>query len=709
MNTLETARVGMTPPDYTTVAAAFWNTINGLGAYCDRIDHNANTRYCVWAGQAADGRKHGGRDHPAFPWEGASDQRAFVADDCIEGNVAVLLNALRDSNVIATPTEGGDILRAKTVSVFMRWMRSRMTELEREAEILANFQQETGTAVAHVYWSRKRARRRLKLDAVTLYKTAPALADMVAAAGAGEDMAQNAADVLGAVYPDNKRATLLKAVQAIARGEDAYVTQLATIEDRPRVKAYAFGRNLFVPIGTDELQNAPYIFKVDNYTPAQLRAKVDSDGWNAEWVERAIGRVGDESVYAAAKDNTRFQAMCASAAQQGLVQVVTAFLKTVDDDGIESVVYAVLLPNDGVLQGQAPYAMCESLDTEPVRYPFIEFRREAVSRRLLEARGIPEIAASVQNEVKVQRDARVDRTSLATVPPMLFRAGMFSATAPVEWGPGKQIPLKRLDDVRWADAPRPDTGSLEIERTLLGELRRRFGYAQTEADERDTRARERKLVMAWLQGWRDVFRMVWDLHRQYGREEEVFRVSGSVSDTPERLTREDAQTAYDFTVTLSTLDPEDMTDRLKAFAQIASQFDRDNRVDWAEFCAVALGNIDPSLASRLLRPQQAATSAEMAATRQDLAQIWAGMDIDVAQNANPTLRLQMLDEYVRGSQNIPAQDVQARLQNDPVFAARLNKYRAQLQFIGQQRQNAVTGMLGTPSGNMTPPPVNTEA
>lgn len=707
MDNLETAQTGMSPPDVNEVRRAFATTVGEMGAYCQQIDRNADTRFCIWNGQTPDGRKHGGWNTPAFPFEGASDLRVFVADDCVEGNVATLVNALRDSRVIATPTEGGDISRAKTVSTFMQWMRERMTELEREAEILANFQQEKGVGVAHVFWSRKYAMRRVKMDIADFYKQYPMFVDLIAAAAVSEDSAQVAAEELSLLFPDSSQATIRRAIKALIRGEDVVFTQKTIVEDRPRIKAYAVGLNLFLPMGTDDLQAAPYIFKVDAYTPQQLRSFVQTNGWNADWVERAVKQAGVESVPEEARENERFQAMAQNAAHNNLVQVVSAYIRTVDDDGVESIMYAVFLPvGNGGFDGKSEYAICETIDSDPVKYPFVVFARESLSRRILEARGIPEITKHVQTEVKLQRDSRVDRTSLTTMPPLLVRSGVLRGTSTLPWGPGKQIPLQRLDDVRWADTPKSDNGSIEIENTLLSEVRRRFGgLAANDAQARDAIAREKKMVMSWLGGWREVFRMIWDLHRLYGHNEEVFRVAGNVSDLPESLTRQDAETAYDFNVTLSGLDPDDVTERLKAFAEIASKFDRNNRVDWGEFCAIALGNIDQSLTTRLLRPQQAATDAEIADTRNDLAQMWAGMDIDVPQNANPDLRLRILGEYLRGSDAIPARDVDLRMQNDPVFAARIQKYAKQLEFIKQQRQNAVTGVLGTPPGNMTPLPI----
>jgi hypothetical protein len=45
-------------------------------------------------------------------------------------------------------------------------------------------------------------------------------------------------------------------------------------------------------------------------------------------------------------------------------------------------------------------------------------------------------------------------------------------------------------------------------------------------------------------------------------------------------------------------------------------------------------------------------------------------------------------------------DIAQRLQQDETFAARIQKYAGQYQFMMQQAQNAITGRLGTQSARV---------
>jgi len=102
----------------------------------------------------------------------------------------------------------------------------------------------------------------------------------------------------------------------------------------------------------------------------------------------------------------------------------------------------------------------------------------------------------------------------------------------------------------------------------------------------------------------------------------------------------------------------------------------------------------------LIAPQQEATDKEIKETSADIAKIASGQVVNAPQNSNSQLRLQVLQQYVQGTEEIPAQDVQERLQQDEGFAARINQYVQALEFQQQQQRNALTGQLGVAPGNV---------
>ena len=74
--------------------------------------------------------------------------------------------------------------------------------------------------------------------------------------------------------------------------------------------------------------------------------------------------------------------------------------------------------------------------------------------------------------------------------------------------------------------------------------------------------------------------------------------------------------------------------------------------------------------------------------------------VNAPEGANSQLRLQVVQQWLQGTPEIPADDVQARMQDDEKFAQRIQTYVQQLEFQQTQQQNALVGQLGTAPGNV---------
>ena len=74
--------------------------------------------------------------------------------------------------------------------------------------------------------------------------------------------------------------------------------------------------------------------------------------------------------------------------------------------------------------------------------------------------------------------------------------------------------------------------------------------------------------------------------------------------------------------------------------------------------------------------------------------------VNAPEEANSQLRLQVVQQWIQGTPEIPAEDVQARMQEDEKFAQRIQTYVGQLEFQQQQQRNAMTGQLGAAPGNV---------
>ena len=102
---------------------------------------------------------------------------------------------------------------------------------------------------------------------------------------------------------------------------------------------------------------------------------------------------------------------------------------------------------------------------------------------------------------------------------------------------------------------------------------------------------------------------------------------------------------------------------------------------------------DPVLADRVLQPTEAAQEQVVKQVTDDLAKIFAGIEMPARPNG-AQIALTVIEQYASQP------DVAERLQSDEAFAARLEKYAGQYTFQMQQAQNAQIGRVGTEPAQM---------
>jgi hypothetical protein len=123
-------------------------------------------------------------------------------------------------------------------------------------------------------------------------------------------------------------------------------------------------------------------------------------------------------------------------------------------------------------------AKSEAMGYEHGQYPFIELPLERTSRPLIEARGVPELVATQQSEIKVQRDYRSDRASLTILPPLKVPANR--GKMEIVLGPAKQLPERRPGEFQWMAPPVNDMGTIEIEAATRRDVDEYFGIPRAD-------------------------------------------------------------------------------------------------------------------------------------------------------------------------------------------------------------------------------------
>ena len=288
-------------------------------------------------------------------------------------------------------------------------------------------------------------------------------------------------------------------------------------------------------------------------------------------------------------------------------------------------------------------------------------------------------------QIKTERDSRIDRASLATLPPLMHPAGR----PPSDWGPGRRVPYRRLGEIAWGPVPPMDQGSMEAEMSMRAQADRAVGL---DLESPLAAARQQFYIGKYLDHVRDVLAMAWKLFQRMGPDEVFFQVTGNPN--PQVMTKGSPDENFSITVSFDSLatDPETAETQLKNMVSLV-QLDRNGILDVNKLLEFTASSINPIFADYVLQPAEEAQQKVAKNVTDDLAKIFAGIEVP-AQPNGAQIAMQMVQAYVQQP------DVAQRAQQDEAFAARLQKYMGQYQMMMMQAQNAEIGRIGTAPAQM---------
>ena len=672
-------------PDITGLKNDLDRCRANLSYYLDQQETARDDRMNMWPGKGRYGQK---TDPDAFPWQGASDLSPQLINPLIDGDIAILKSALNKGNLIASPTESGDIMSAKMVTEFMRWRLSTMNELPREAGVAANYLLEQGVCFLGVYFSRevRRVYRPISLEEIS--SMSPELATAIA----DPDLKESVLELLQNAFPNLSKKRINKMFKEL---RDDGVTEIPTekvTKNRPVLRTYELGRDLIIDSNILDLQSARNLYCVHYYTPEQLKEKVLTEGWSEEFVDEVIENTTGDSDFTYTQGYAEaLGAYMAEAPEQyeGLIRIIVNYSRRIDEDGVPVCQITIFS------EQSEDYAKTYTMSVDAGEYPFVAITRETISRRLLDSRGYCEILRDYQLAVKTEMDSRRDRASLSTVPPIEQVVGRRVERI----GPGSVIPVRRRGEIGYLQIPPQSQASMEVEMQLRALANKMTGRPTGPEDQVEANIIRQQMVNNWLHGFSQIMKKMWALDRAYNQTI-WFRVTNNSQGM--NLVMDETGIEYDFNITFNTLnnDESKVIEKLETVGKIMASYDRQGTARYDVFLRTFLDAIDPNLAGQLIMPQQEATTKEIIETSNDIAKIASGQAVNPPQNANAQLRLQVLQQYLQGTEQIPADDVQQRLQQDEKFRQRMELYQKQLTFQIQQQQNAVTGRLGTQPGNV---------
>ena len=670
-------------PDIKTLRYAYDQIVTELEAYFDLCRTSYDDRRNYWPGKSRDHRKHGS---DAFPWEGASDSECHVIDERITRLVSLFMSSLKRANVRAFPVESSDIVRSKLVSGFLKWMVSSgyIPRFYREMELGANYLLERGILISYVGWHREDRRFLQNLSLQQISQISP---EVSAAIQSGEED-EALVELLIATFEGTTPKRAKKALKDLRKNGEAELPIVRRQINAPEVKTLAPDGDFFFPPYVTDPQRAPYCFWRTYYTPQELENKVITDGWDEGFVDYVIEHYRGVSIDSIEREQEgrRSISLTDNAYEaEELIEITYGYQRLIDqEDGSEGIYCTVFhrdFDGNEMAQGYAKFELLNGYED----YPVVVTKLSEDSKRLYDTNTIPSVLRGIQNQVKVERDSRIDRNSLATLPPILHPVGQ----APNDWGPGRMIPYRRKGDLDFAPTPAYNQGSLEMEQTQQTQADRLVGLDE---NSNISQIRQQFLVDKFLSHTAEVLRMAFKCFQRFGPDEVFFRVTG----TPDPLTFTKGNPDENFDILINfdvqNTDPETVKSKLAQFVQL-NQLNANNRLNVDSLLDIAAAEIDPVMADAVLQPVETAQQEVVQGVTDDLSKIYSGIE-QPARPAGASIAIQVIQQYSQQP------DIAQRLQTDPAFAERLQKYAGQYTFQVQQAQNAQIGRVGTAPAQM---------
>src|SRR6478736_1426654 len=668
-------------PDIGQLATSYQRCINDLGeSYFDQCRRSYEARRNIWKGKSDDHRKGG---ENAFPWKGASDQETHVVSERIDTHIALAKRALNQSHTKALAVKMESMPRASAMSAFYRWMRSNYIRgFQTEHELACNYGHEKGLMISYVGWEKKERTFKQDMSLEQIAATVPEIAELIVSGDYDDELAA----MLIEQWPKLKPAKAKKALRQLrAKGEaELYVSRSSLMDSRPYVCACAPDSEVFFPSYVTDPQRSPYIFWRRPYTAQEIEAAVATEGWDRDWADHVIEKCRGLGV---TELDTRAHAESltfgeSATGNEELYIIIKDYRRLIDeDDGSEGIYCTVFSPwitkeTDGVPQPYAKHELLNGYDD----YPFAVTRMSVDTARMYDLQTMPEKLRGAQNGIKVERDSRVDRASLATCPPRTGPVGK----PPSEWRPGGFIGERRKGEYGFAEAPRFDPGSIEVEQTLL---KMANGIAGLDPENPLTPVRQQFFVDKTLEHAVAVLNLAYKCFQRFGPDEIFFNVTG-VPDPIQLSNIQDDE--FNVTMTFDTLsnDPETMEARAKMMASIM-QMDPMGRIDKGKFIEFLAYSIDPAFAAHILLPAEENQQKVQRAITDDLTKIYSGVEVGAQPNGAQFALNVAIPQWAQQP------DVAQELQTNEALQQRLQKYVDQYQFQIQQAQNAVVGRIGT--------------
>lgn len=667
-----------------------------------------------WEGQTLDGRKHAGLDGELpFPYEGAADGRMRTCERVVNEFITIIEFAFDNAKVQAQSVR--EFAKAREVNQATRLLRWQISgpmrsDMQREIPLAIAWTGGYGSALLGVDWEQSRRLDWIEInlpDVDTLMQSrgnAPAMAWLMDAI---MDPNQEEALVallqqLSPILQQNKTEAR-KIIRYLRMEHVAKIPVANVFESRPRIVALRPMVDVIFPAEMDDPQSPDtrWMDRIYYVTETQAYDRIDTDGWDEQFVDEAVKRKGqmsnerwmkwtswERSRYAGEGYSPSVNGQSGPDSYRDLIEI-HEFRMRVHHFNVPCLYKTVFSPHVVGPDRQNPlYAKHGADENDHNKFPYAALRFEQLERPLLSSRGIPEICYTWEQEEKAQADGITDRTGLVLQPPLIVPKDRQNAVAG-QMRPGAVLGVTRPNEFQWMKLPQFDNTPILVQERVDTRIQNYFGWFGAKVDPDLKQVRRQRTAKRHLNQLGVAIDLILQLDKQYLPDDEVAAVVGNLQ-RPFHVSREDIAGAHQIsaTVDMQMLNEGYAMEKLDMLAK-AMPFNQGGTGNLNKIFSYLMETIDPDLADAVVDDSQTATARETQDERGAINAAFNGMESPLPMYGNHQLRLQTIMQDVFQSQN---PRMQQRLMQNPdtmeILKKRVEFHQNQIQ---QYQQNPQIG------------------
>lgn len=686
-----------------------------------RLDSD-ETRYCVWPSQNADSRKHtaAGDLEAVKPFEGACDQRVRYADMVTNEKVMLVVLASLRATIGIKGVEGTDSAKANKLEILRRWLINNELGFDyvRELIKLANFVfgDSPGVGLMAIQWRRERGLRMRELSLEELQALYVEL-QMETMAGAGGDVseeeqqlqyesaAQDFAEAFSnpaftneqlapmvlSFFPHLSKARSKKVVKDLrAPSEDgvakAFFPEPYVKKDGPEIRAKRLNQDFYVPQNAGEFQRVRMWFEPVWLDKTEVYERQVSEGWSRAFVNALVGEDADDAGKEAMAAFPEYEMSASGEPVQvdqkyyrGMYQVVYVNLKTVNGDNVPGRYHTVIHR-----EIESAAHDLRLIDAWHGKWLGHVVQREVLTDRMVDSRGIPELASSYQDMLKLFGDSWGDNAQISGVPPIVTRGRKSSGQ--LYLGPMEELQARREGDFKWLsppEYPRSIDSMIDLQKSHGDEY---FGRANPNVPDSNKQLNDEFTVIWWLVNLVEIHKQIIMLGQQYMTPEKLDRITNNEGQ-PLFANMEELQGGFDMAMSFDVRDFDpDFLEKLGGIIKdTLVVMDTNKTIDTTPIVSMLLYRLSPSMADAALRSVEHASELELDDELKQFTQILAGREPERVTNGTINYGLRL-----RWYEDTKAQNPMA-FENMPedqyaVLGARLEFLEAQDRQFGENAQ-----------------------